>query len=167
VVTDLVLFVWHLFEGFLMGAMVTGFIPVALYVVYIFFAVFTGRLRLLSSAALQGRTPLKVGFVLGPVIASFMALAGLSEAVDPTAPPTLTWTPLMAVACLAGSLTPGMIYIWIRRHAIIARAERVEATRSRSQPPRSLAGAGWFPDPWQLGRQRWFDGIRWTHHTSP
>ncbi|MGI8578713.1 MAG: DUF2510 domain-containing protein [Nocardioidaceae bacterium] len=31
---------------------------------------------------------------------------------------------------------------------------------SSQQPP--SAGAGWYPDPWHAGQQRWFDGTEWT-----
>ena len=38
-----------------------------------------------------------------------------------------------------------------------------EAAPSPPPPP----PAGWYPDPWQPGRSRWFDGRAWTPHTDP
>jgi hypothetical protein len=31
-------------------------------------------------------------------------------------------------------------------------------------PPRHESTSGWFPDPWQPGAVRWWDGERWTPH---
>lgn len=34
-------------------------------------------------------------------------------------------------------------------------------------PAGGLPPAGWYPDPQQGGRQRWWDGARWTEHVHP
>lgn len=40
--------------------------------------------------------------------------------------------------------------------------------RHRGRPATAPAGpvAGWHPDPWGQSRLRWWDGARWTEHTS-
>jgi ABC-type transport system involved in multi-copper enzyme maturation permease subunit len=38
----------------------------------------------------------------------------------------------------------------------------------QSAPPQPAGPPpGWYPDPQQDGRQRYWDGTRWTEHTSP
>lgn len=32
--------------------------------------------------------------------------------------------------------------------------------------PAAAASPGWYPDPWQLVKLRWFDGTEWTSHTN-
>ena len=34
-------------------------------------------------------------------------------------------------------------------------------------PDPSLPPAGWYPDPYRAGSQRWFDGSEWTGHAVP
>ena len=35
------------------------------------------------------------------------------------------------------------------------------------QPAQPTQAAGWYPDPWQAARVRWFDGRTWTGYTAP
>lgn len=39
--------------------------------------------------------------------------------------------------------------------------------RRPSVPVVALSGVGWFADPWQQARLRWWDGHQWTGHTQP
>src|SRR5688572_18750048 len=39
--------------------------------------------------------------------------------------------------------------------------------QGQSGTPASGPAAGWYPDPEVGGRQRWWDGTRWTEHVHP
>jgi len=38
------------------------------------------------------------------------------------------------------------------------------APAAQGAPAAPATPAGWYPDPYQPGRQRWWDGVRWTEH---
>jgi len=46
------------------------------------------------------------------------------------------------------------------------RVERVAYVTAASTAWSPLPPAGWFPDPTHVARRRWWDGTRWTEHTS-
>lgn len=38
--------------------------------------------------------------------------------------------------------------------------------QQQTAPPPALPPAGWYPDPDESSRQRWWDGSKWTEHRS-
>jgi len=65
-----------------------------------------------------------------------------------------------AVVAIAGNLLAllGLIFV-------LAPAPK-PGTVTLIHPPRTTTPAGWYPDPAISARSRWWDGYRWTDHTT-
>lgn len=49
---------------------------------------------------------------------------------------------------------------------VVPAAEYRAAHAPSDDTAAAVAGPGWYPDPWQVAKLRWFDGADWTHNTN-
>ncbi len=59
------------------------------------------------------------------------------------------------------------LYVHMRFHKDVAAADaELVAYQPAPASHAPTVAPGWYPDPGQSGRQRWFDGTNWTSHLS-
>jgi hypothetical protein len=128
-------------------------------------------------AFMEGPELLLVVFAVLPLVLGIWAL------IDASSRPEWAWQQvgssrtLYIVLIAVGffvfgivSLVTSIVYLTSTRHRLAAAMTQgawggqARAAQAPYGPTPTTAPPGWYPDPRDPARQRWWDGIRWTEH---